>query len=46
MLLNTAACRGIAEETTRTALEEMREAGAILLQNAQAVRDWLAENPQ
>ena len=46
VLLNTAACRGIAEETTRTALEEMREAGAILLENAQAVRDWLAENPQ
>ena len=46
VLLNTAACRGIAEETTRTALEEMREAGAILLQNAQAVRTWLAENPQ
>lgn len=34
VILNLAACRGIAEETTKQAIAEMEKAGAIILENA------------
>jgi nicotinamidase/pyrazinamidase len=36
--LNEAACRGIAPDTTKAALEKMKTAGVILVKNAAALK--------
>ena len=38
VILNEAACRGIAPETTEAALEKMKAAGVILVKNAAALK--------
>ena len=40
--LNLAACRGIAAETVISALDEMRTAGAHIVNNSAALRQQLA----
>ena len=39
--MNAAACRGIAEETVEQAWHEMQAAGAIVLPNAEKIKDYL-----
>lgn len=41
MLVNAAACRGIAPATVETAWNEMMDAGAIVLENAAAIADYV-----
>lgn len=41
VLLNRAACRGIAPETTEAAWQEMAQHGAIILDNAVAIADYI-----
>ena len=38
VILNEAACRGIAPDTTQAALEKMKAAGVILVKNAAALK--------
>ena len=38
VILNEAACRGIAPDTTKAALEKMKAAGVILVKNAAALK--------
>jgi len=38
VILNQAACRGIAPDTTKAALEKMEKAGVVLAENAAAIR--------
>lgn len=44
VLVNLASCRGIAEDTVAAALQKMREVGAFLLDDANAVADWLKQH--
>lgn len=41
VLVNAAACRGIAPETVETAWNEMMDAGAVILENADAVSNYI-----
>lgn len=43
VLVNLAACRGIAEATTNEAKEHMQHSGAFLLDNSQAVAAWIKQ---
>lgn len=42
VIVNRSACRGIAEETIAQAWAEMAQAGAVILDNAQAIQQYLA----
>lgn len=41
IILNLAACRGIAADTTKAALDEMQKAGVIILENALKIKEFL-----
>lgn len=41
VIVNAAACRGIAPDTIEAAWAEMHEAGAVVLENAVAIRDYI-----
>lgn len=41
VLVNAAACRGIAPETVETAWNEMIDAGAVVLENAESVSNYI-----
>ncbi|MDO4227952.1 nicotinamidase [Neisseria sp.] len=41
VVVNAAACRGIAPETVETAWNEMIDAGALVLENADAISDYI-----
>lgn len=41
VVVNRAACRGIATDTEAAAWREMQQQGALVLQNAAAIADWL-----
>ena len=41
VIVNAAACRGIAEETVEQAWHEMQAAGAMVLPNAKKIKDYL-----
>jgi len=41
VIVNQAACRGIAPETIETAWQEMHSAGAIILENAEEIRKYI-----
>ena len=45
VIVNRAACRGIAPETIEQAWQEMAQAGAVLLDNAADIARYLRENP-
>ena len=45
VIVNRAACRGIAAETIELAWQEMAQAGAVLLDNAADIARYLRENP-
>lgn len=45
VIVNRAACRGIAAETIEQAWREMAQAGAVLLDNAADIARYLRENP-
>lgn len=42
VIVNQAACRGIAEDTVCKAWQEMENAGALILKNSAAIADYLA----
>lgn len=44
VIVNQAACRGIAPETIEQAWQQMREQGAIILDNAKAIAEYLKSN--
>ncbi|OSI12804.1 nicotinamidase [Neisseria canis] len=44
VIVNEAACRGIAPETIEAAWQEMRAQGAVVLENAEAVEKYLKSN--
>ncbi|MDO4997848.1 MAG: nicotinamidase [Neisseria sp.] len=44
VIVNAAACRGIAPETIETAWNEMYDAGAIVLENAEEIKKYLKSN--
>ena len=44
VVVNAAACRGIAPETIESAWEEMRQAGAVVLENAVKIQNYLKSN--
>lgn len=44
VIVNEAACRGIAPETIEAAWQEMRTQGAVVLENAEAVEKYLKSN--
>ena len=41
VIVNEAACRGIAPDTIETAWQEMRSAGAIILKNAEEIKKYI-----
>ena len=41
VLVNAAACRGIAPETVESAWNEMMDAGAVVLENADSISDYI-----
>ena len=41
VIVNEAACRGIAPETIETAWQEMRSAGAMILKNAEEIKKYI-----
>ena len=41
IILNLAACRGIAEDSTKSALDEMQKAGVIICENALEIKNFL-----
>ena len=41
VVVNASACRGIAPDTTEAAWTEMIEAGAVVLENAESIKDYL-----
>ncbi|WP_274585775.1 nicotinamidase [Neisseria leonii] len=41
VIVNASACRGIAPDTIEAAWTEMIEAGAVVLENAEAIKDYL-----
>ena len=41
IILNLAACRGIAKDTTEAALEEMKKAGVVIASNAEEIKKLL-----
>ena len=41
VIVNQAACRGIAPETVESAWQEMHSAGAIILENAEEIRKYI-----
>lgn len=41
VIVNAAACRGIAPETVETAWNEMMDAGAVVLENAEAISNYI-----
>ena len=43
VIVNAAACRGIAEETIQAAWIEMEKQGAIVLDNASAIEQYLIQ---
>lgn len=43
VVLNLAACRGIAPETTEQAIEEMRRRGAVIVENSEEFKRFLQE---
>ena len=45
VIVNRAACRGIAPETIEQAWQEMAQAGAVLLDSAADIARYLRENP-
>ena len=45
VIVNRAACRGIAPETIKQAWQEMAQAGAVLLDSAADIARYLRENP-
>ena len=44
VVVNAAACRGIAPETIESAWKEMRQAGAVVLENAGEIQNYLKSN--
>ncbi len=44
VLVNLAACRGIDSATTKQAIKDMRQAGAVILDSHQAVAQWLTQH--
>ena len=44
VLVNLAACRGIAPESTAAAKQQMQSVGAVLLEDADAVAAWLKQH--
>lgn len=42
VLINLAACRGIADETTKAAIEEMKNEGALIFNDSNAIKDYLS----
>ena len=41
VIVNEAACRGIAPDTIETAWQEMRSAGAIIFKNADEIKKYI-----
>ena len=41
VIVNAAACRGIAPETVEQAWEDMMQAGAVVLENASSIRNYI-----
>ena len=41
VIVNRAACRGIAPETVESAWQEMHSAGAIILENAEEIKKYI-----
>ena len=41
VIVNEAACRGIAPETIETAWQEMHSAGAMILKNAEEIKKYI-----
>ena len=41
VVVNRAACRGIAPDTSTIAWREIADAGAVILENAASIQQWL-----